>query len=90
MLNEFKAFIARGNVIDLAVGVIMGAAFGAIVTSLVDNVVMPPIGMILGASTSQTFLSPWTGRAIPRSRLPKKLVRWSSAMVSSSMLSSSS
>ena len=47
MLNEFKAFIARGNVMDLAVGVIVGAAFGDIVKSLVDNVVMPPIGMLL-------------------------------------------
>lgn len=55
MLNEFKAFIARGNVVDLAVGVIMGAAFGAIVTSLVDNVIMPPIGMILGGIDFSDF-----------------------------------
>jgi large conductance mechanosensitive channel len=48
MLKEFREFIARGNVIDLAVGVIMGAAFGKIVTSLVDGVLMPPFGMILG------------------------------------------
>lgn len=48
MLSEFKTFIARGNVIDLAVGVIIGAAFGKIVTSLVDDVIMPPIGMMLG------------------------------------------
>ena len=48
MLKEFRAFIARGNVVDLAVGVIMGAAFGKIVTDLVENVVMPPIGLILG------------------------------------------
>jgi large conductance mechanosensitive channel len=48
MLREFREFIARGNVIDLAVGVIIGAAFGKIVTSLVDNVVMPPIGLMLG------------------------------------------
>ena len=48
MLNEFKEFIARGNVIDLAVGVIIGASFGKIVTSLVDQVVMPPIGLLLG------------------------------------------
>ena len=47
MLSEFREFIARGNVVDLAVGVIIGAAFTAIVTSLVDNVVMPPIGMLL-------------------------------------------
>ena len=46
--KEFREFIARGNVIDLAVGVIIGAAFGKIVTSLVDQVVMPPIGLVLG------------------------------------------
>jgi large conductance mechanosensitive channel len=48
MLKEFRDFIARGNVIDLAVAVIMGAAFGPIVTSLVNDIVMPPIGMALG------------------------------------------
>jgi large conductance mechanosensitive channel len=48
MLKEFRDFIARGNVIDLAVGVIIGAAFGKIVTSLVDQVIMPPIGLITG------------------------------------------
>ena len=48
LLQEFKEFAARGNVIDLAVGVIIGAAFGKIVTSLVEQVVMPPIGLLLG------------------------------------------
>jgi large conductance mechanosensitive channel len=48
MLREFREFIARGNVIDLAVGVIIGAAFGKIVTSLVDQIVMPPVGLLLG------------------------------------------
>ncbi len=48
MLGEFRTFIARGNVVDLAVGVVIGAAFGKIVTSLVDDLVMPPIGMALG------------------------------------------
>jgi len=47
ILSEFREFIARGNVIDLAVGVIIGAAFNDIVKSLVDNVVMPPIGLLL-------------------------------------------
>ncbi|MCD9020519.1 large conductance mechanosensitive channel protein MscL [Cohnella silvisoli] len=47
-LNEFKTFAMRGNVVDLAVGVIIGAAFGKIVTSLVNDVVMPPIGKLLG------------------------------------------
>jgi large conductance mechanosensitive channel len=48
MIKEFQKFIMRGNVIDLAVGLILGAAFGAIVTSLVNDIIMPPIGMILG------------------------------------------
>ena len=48
MLKEFKEFIMRGNVIDMAVGIIIGAAFGAIVNSLVNDVIMPPIGKLLG------------------------------------------
>ena len=48
MLKEFREFIARGNVIDLAVAVIMGAAFGRIVTTLVEGVLMPPLGLLLG------------------------------------------
>jgi len=48
MLNEFKTFIARGNVLDLAVGVVIGAAFTAIVTSLVDDLINPLIGLIIG------------------------------------------
>jgi large conductance mechanosensitive channel len=48
MLKEFKAFISRGNVLDLAVAVIIGAAFGKIVTTLVEGVLMPPIGLLLG------------------------------------------
>jgi len=46
--NDFKAFVMRGNVMDLAVGVIIGAAFGAIVKSLVDDVIMPPLGLVTG------------------------------------------
>jgi large conductance mechanosensitive channel len=48
MMKEFKEFAVRGNVLDLAVGVIIGAAFGKIVSSLVDDVIMPPIGLALG------------------------------------------
>jgi len=48
MVKEFRDFIARGNVIDLAVAVIMGAAFGKIVTTLVEGVLMPPLGLLLG------------------------------------------
>lgn len=48
MIKEFKEFAMRGNVIDLAVGVVIGGAFGKIVTSLVDQIIMPPIGMLTG------------------------------------------
>lgn len=48
MLQEFKTFISRGNVIDLAVGIIIGSAFTSIVNSLVNDIIMPPIGLILG------------------------------------------
>ena len=48
MLTEFREFAMRGNVIDLAVGVVIGGAFGKIVTSLVDKVIMPPIGLLIG------------------------------------------
>ena len=48
MLKEFKAFAMRGNVLDMAIGIIIGAAFGTIVKSLVDDVIMPPIGLLLG------------------------------------------
>jgi large conductance mechanosensitive channel len=48
MIKEFREFINRGNVIDLAVAVVIGAAFGRIVTSLVDGIIMPPLGLVLG------------------------------------------
>jgi len=48
MLKEFKEFAMRGNVVDMAVGIIIGAAFGTIVKSIVDDVIMPPIGLLLG------------------------------------------
>ena len=48
MLKEFKEFAMRGNVVDLAVGVIIGAAFGKIVTSVVNDILMPPIGVLFG------------------------------------------
>ena len=48
MLKEFKDFAMRGNVVDLAVGIIIGAAFGKIITSLVNDVIMPPIGLLMG------------------------------------------
>jgi large conductance mechanosensitive channel len=48
MLKEFRDFLARGNVVDLAVAVVIGGAFGAIVKSLVDQIIMPPIGLLTG------------------------------------------
>ena len=58
MLSEFKAFIMRGNVLELAVAVIIGGAFGKIVTSFVNDVIMPPIGLLLGnVDFSNLFLS---------------------------------
>ena len=64
MLKEFKKFIARGNVMDLAVGVIVGAAFSAIVTSLVDNMLMPVIGVITGGIDFSTGLTITVGDAV--------------------------
>ncbi len=55
MVQEFKAFIAKGNVLDLAVAVIIGGAFGAIVTSLVNDIIMPLIGVILGGTDFTTL-----------------------------------
>jgi large conductance mechanosensitive channel len=55
MINEFKAFIMRGNVLDLAVAVVLGAAFTAIVTALVDNLITPLIGLIMGGVDFSTI-----------------------------------
>ena len=58
MLKDFKAFVMRGNVVDLAVAVVIGAAFGAIVTSFVNDILMPPIGLLLGrVNFTDLFLS---------------------------------
>jgi large conductance mechanosensitive channel len=62
MLKEFKEFAMRGNVMDMAVGIIIGAAFGKIVTSLVNDIVMPPIGLLMGnVDFSNLFLNLSTG-----------------------------
>jgi large conductance mechanosensitive channel len=62
MLQEFKAFIARGNVLDLAVAVIIGAAFGAIVSSLTDDIIMPIIGAIIGDLDFSNFFIPLSSK----------------------------
>jgi large conductance mechanosensitive channel len=56
MFKEFKAFAMRGNVVDMAVGIIIGAAFGKIVSSFVQDVLMPPIGMLLGGIDFSNFM----------------------------------
>jgi len=56
VVSEFKTFIARGNVVDMAVGVIIGGAFGKIVSSLVSDVIMPPIGVMLGGVDFTSFV----------------------------------
>ncbi|HWE06921.1 MAG TPA: large conductance mechanosensitive channel protein MscL [Rhizomicrobium sp.] len=63
MFDEFKKFAMRGNVIDLAVGVVIGAAFGAIVTSLVKDVIMPPIGWAMGGIDFANFFLTLKGPA---------------------------
>ena len=65
MLSEFKTFVLRGNVVDLAVGVIVGASFGAIVTSLVNDVLMPPIGRLLGGADFKDFFINLSGQSYP-------------------------
>lgn len=66
MIQEFKDFISRGNVVDLAVGVVIGAAFGKIVTSFVDDILMPPIGKMMGgADFSNLFLNLSDGKDYP-------------------------
>ena len=65
MLSGFKTFIMRGNVVDLAVGVIIGAAFGGVVTSLVNDVVMPPIGRLLGGVDFKDFFVSLSGQSFP-------------------------
>lgn len=65
MLNDFKAFVMRGNVLDLAVAVIIGAAFGAIVTSLVNDLVMPPVGLLLGGVDFKDLFIALNGQSYP-------------------------
>ena len=57
MLKEFKEFAIKGSVVDLAAGVVIGAAFGSIVTSLVTDIILPPIGLLTGASISSSSFS---------------------------------
>ena len=65
MLKEFKAFAMRGNVLDMAVGIIIGAAFGRIISSLVSDVIMPPIGLALGKVDFSTLFLNISGTHYP-------------------------
>ncbi|MHB8481623.1 MAG: large-conductance mechanosensitive channel protein MscL [Nitrospiria bacterium] len=65
MIKEFKAFIMRGNVVDMAVGIVIGAAFGKIVSSLVNDVLMPPIGLLLGGVDFSNLFITLKGESYP-------------------------
>ncbi len=65
MLKEFKEFAMRGNVLDLAVGIIIGAAFGRIITSLVNDVLMPPIGLLIGKVDFSSLFLNLSGTSYP-------------------------
>ncbi|MGH7378932.1 MAG: large conductance mechanosensitive channel protein MscL [Candidatus Methylomirabilales bacterium] len=65
MLKEFKEFAMRGNALDMAVGIIIGAAFGKIVSSLVSDILMPPIGFLLGKIDFSNLFVPLSGQAYP-------------------------
>ena len=65
MLTEFKTFLMRGNVVDLAVAVVLGAAFGAIVTSFVNDLLMPPLGLALGRVNFSDLFVSLSGQSYP-------------------------
>lgn len=65
MLKEFKEFAMKGNVMDMAIGIIIGAAFGRIVTSLVSDIIMPPIGLLLGRVDFNSLFFNISGRSYP-------------------------
>ena len=68
MLKEFKEFAMKGNVVDMAVGIIIGAAFGRIITSLVADILMPPIGLLLGKVDFSTLFLNISGTSYPDPR----------------------
>lgn len=71
MIKEFKEFILRGNAMDMAVGIIMGAAFGSMVGSLVEDVIMPPIGWLLGGVDFASIFFSLTGEEYPNLQAAK-------------------
>jgi large conductance mechanosensitive channel len=64
--RDFRAFIARGNIVDLAVAVVIGGAFGTVVKSFVDDVIMPPIGLALGSLALESYLVRGRGAGDPK------------------------
>jgi large conductance mechanosensitive channel len=72
MMKEFRDFIMRGNVLDLAIAVIMGAAFGPIVNSLVNDVIMPPVGALLGKVDFSSMFLNLSGQAYPSLKAAKE------------------
>jgi large conductance mechanosensitive channel len=65
MLKEFKEFALRGNVLDMAIGIVIGVAFGKIITSLVNDIIMPPVGLILGRVDFSDLYVSLNGKAYP-------------------------
>jgi len=65
MLKEFKEFAMRGNVLDMAVGIIIGAAFGKIIASFVDDVLLPPLGLLIGKVDFSNLFVSLTGQSFP-------------------------
>lgn len=90
MWKEFRDFALHGNVVDLAVGFIMGAAFGKIVTSLVNDVLMPPLGLVLGKVDFSNLFISLSGTHYDFSPMPRRRAPRPSTTVRSSITSSSS
>lgn len=93
MLKEFKDFAMRGNVLDMAIGVIIGGAFGKIVSSLVSDVLMPPIGLLMGKvdfSASSSLFREHHNRLLPQPKPPEPLPSTMGSFSKQSLTSSSS
>ena len=71
LVGEFKEFAVKGNVVDLAIGVIIGAAFGKIVTSLVEDIIMPPLGLIVGSMDFKDYYVALKGEHLPTLKAAK-------------------
>ena len=90
MLKEFKEFAMRGNVLDMAVGIVIGASFGRIITSFVDDILMPPIGLLLGRMDFSNLFLNLSGQYYDSLAAAKSLAPPRSTMASSSTPSSTS